>query len=52
MFSDHRVLAPSGMLGNADAGSLSKGWTGVLGQWSGLMGGKGGVSAKTGHHHM
>lgn len=51
-FSDHRVLTLSGMLGNADAGSLSKGWTGLLGQWSGLMGGKRGVSAKTGHHHM
>lgn len=52
MFSDHRVLTLSGMLGNADAGSVSKRWTELLAQWSGPMGGKRGVSTKTGHHHM
>lgn len=36
-----------GMLGKRSA-DLSKGWTGVLGQWSGLIGGKPGVSSKTG----
>lgn len=35
------------MLGKRSA-DLSKGWTGVLGQWSGLIGRKPGVSSKTG----